>query len=327
MLRMRDTSVAVLLAKGETPPDGLDLVSALADVQLVDDARTLVAALRHADVMFVWDFRSGLLQTAWPDDCSVRWIHTGSIGVDVVLVDPVLEGDIVVTNTRGVFERPIAEYVLGLILMFAKDLRGTLARQRERRWEHRDTETIDGARVLILGAGGVAREVAPLLRAAGMEVQVIGRTARTGDSGLGDVRASTEVDGLLPGADFVVLALPLTSETRGYLDGRRIGLLSPRARIINIGRGPLVDEDALLASLRGGAIAGAALDVFATEPLPPEHPFWTMDQVVVSPHMSGDRIGWEREVVSRFADNLRRWLAGEELHNVVDKRGLHGSRA
>ncbi len=323
---MRDTSVAVLLAKGEAPPDGLDLVSPLADVHLVDDAATLAEALRRADVMFVWDFRSGLLRTAWPEDCSVRWIHTGSIGVEVVLVDPVLEGDIVLTNTRGVFERPIAEYVLGLILMFAKDLRGTLARQRERRWEHRETETIDGARVVILGAGGVAREVAPLLRAAGMEVQVVGRTARTGDSGLGDVRAGMEVDELLPGADFVVVALPLTSETQGYLDGRRIWLLSPRARIVNIGRGPLIDEDALLAALRSGAIAGAALDVFATEPLPPEHPFWAMDQVVVSPHMSGDRIGWEREVVSRFADNLRRWLAGEELRNVVDKRGLRGSR-
>jgi phosphoglycerate dehydrogenase-like enzyme len=324
---MRDTSVAVLLAKGEAPPDGLDLVSSLADLHLVDDAATLAKALRRDEVMFVWDFRSGLLRAAWPDDCSVRWIHTGSIGVDVVLVDPVLKGDIVVTNTRGVFERPIAEYVLGLILMFAKDLRGTLARQRERRWEHRETETIDGARVVILGAGGVAREVAPLLRAAGMEVQVVGRTARTGDSGLGDVRAGMEVDELLPGADFVVLALPLTSETRGYLDGRRIGLLSRRARIVNIGRGPLIDEDALLAALRSGAIAGAALDVFATEPLPPEHPFWAMDQVVVSPHMSGDRIGWEREVVSRFADNLRRWLGGEELRNVVDKRGLRGSRA
>jgi phosphoglycerate dehydrogenase-like enzyme len=143
---MRRTSVAVLLASGESPPDGLDLVSPLADVHLVDDARTLAEALRRAEVIFVWDFRSGLLQTPWPDDRSVRWIHTGSIGIEVVLVDPVLEGDIVVTNTRGVFERPIAEYVLGLILMFAKDLRGTLAREQERRWEHRETETIDGAR-------------------------------------------------------------------------------------------------------------------------------------------------------------------------------------
>jgi hypothetical protein len=106
---MRRTSVAVLLAKGESPPDGLDLVSPLADVHLVDDARTLAEALRRVEVMFVWDFRTDLLKPAWPDDRAVRWIHTGSIGVDVVLVDPVLEGDIVFTNTRGVFERPIAE--------------------------------------------------------------------------------------------------------------------------------------------------------------------------------------------------------------------------
>ncbi len=324
---MRDTSVAVLLAKGEAPPDGLELVSALADVHLVDDATAVAEALRRADVMFVWDYRSDLLRTAWPTDCSVRWIHTGSIGVEAVLVDPVIERDIVVTNTRGVFERPIAEYVLGLVLMFAKDLRGTLGRQRERRWEHRETETIAGARVLVLGAGGVAREVAPLLRAAGMDVQVVGRTARSGDGSLGDVHARTEVDGLLPGADFVVVALPLTRETRGYLDHRRLGLLRPEARIVNIGRGALVDENALVAALRSGAIAGAALDVFATEPLPPEHPFWTMDRVVVSPHMSGDLIGWERDVVARFADNLRRWLAGEELRNMIDKRGLRGSRA
>jgi phosphoglycerate dehydrogenase-like enzyme len=318
--------VAVLLAKGEAPPDGLELVSALADVHLVDDATTVAEALRRADVMFVWDYRSDLLRTAWPDDSSVRWIHAGSIGVEAVLVDPVLERDIVVTNTRGVFERPIAEYVLGLILMFAKDLRGTLELQRERRWAHRETETIAGARVLVLGAGGVAREVAPLLRAAGMEVQVVGRTARIGDGSLGDVRASIEVDELLPGADFVVLALPLTPGTRGYLDRQRLGLLRPEARIVNIGRGALVDEDALVAALRDGAIAGAALDVFATEPLPPEHPFWTMDRVVVSPHMSGDVIGWERDVVARFAGNLQRWLAGERLHDVIDARGVHGPR-
>ncbi|HTX12861.1 MAG TPA: D-2-hydroxyacid dehydrogenase [Solirubrobacteraceae bacterium] len=318
---MQNTSVAVLLAKGEAPPDGLDLVAPLADVHLADDAITLAQALRRTDVLFVWDFRTDLLQAPWPEDHSVRWIQTGSIGVDAVLVDQVIDSDIVLTNTRGVFERPIAEYVLAVILMFAKDLHGTLALQRERRWVHRETETVTGARALILGAGGVAREVAPLLRAAGMQVQVVGRTARTGDPLLGDVGASTDVDELLPDADFVVLALPLTSETRGFLDERRLGLLDPRARIINIGRGALIDEDALLAALRAGAIAGAALDVFVTEPLSPEHPFWEMDRVLVSPHMSGDRIGWERDVLASFADNLRRWLAGDELHNVVEKRG------
>lgn len=319
---MGATTVALLLAKGESPPDGLDLITELADVSLADDVATLARALRRAEVLFAWDFRTRLLAAAGPHIGSLRWIHAGSVGVDAVLVDEVIAGDVVVTNTRGVFERPIAEYVLALILMFAKDLAGTLALQRQRRWLHRETDTIRGARAVILGAGGVARELAPLLRAAGMEVQVVARTAREDDAVLGHVHATAEVDELLPGADFVVLALPLTSATRGYLDERRLRLLHPGARVLNVGRGALIDEDALLVSLRTGAIAGAALDVFTTEPLPPDHPFWTMDQVVVSPHMSGDRIGWERDVVACFADNLRRWLAGEELLNVVDKRSL-----
>lgn len=316
---MGHTTVAVLLAKGESPPDGLELISELAEVRLADDAATLARALDDTEVLFAWDFRRRLLAVAWAHARALRWIHAGSVGVDAVLLDEVIAGNVIVTNTRGVFERPIAEYVLALVLMFAKDLRKTLVLQRERRWCHRETETIAGARVVILGAGGIAGEAAPLLRAAGMEVRTVGRTAREDAPSLGRVYATADVDELLPGADFVVLALPLTPDTRGYLDAERLALLKPGARIINVGRGGLIDEDALIAALRSHSIAGAALDVFATEPLPEDHPFWTMEQVLVSPHMSGDRLGWERAVVECFAENLRRWLAGEKLLNVVDK--------
>lgn len=324
---MPDVTVAVVLAAGERPPDGLDLVTGMADVRLADDAQTLSRALAVAEVLFAWDFRTTLLARAWPETSPLRWIHAGSVGVDALLVDRVVNGEVLVTNTRGVFERPIAEYVLGLVLALAKDLHTTVALQREGRWLHRETEMIQGRRVLLLGAGGIARALAPLLRAAGMEVDVVGRTAREGDPDLGRVVATADVETLLPHADFVVVALPLTDETRGYLDGHRLGLLDPGARIVNVGRGALIDEDALLAALERGAIAGAALDVFAAEPLPPQHPFWSMDQVIVSPHMSGDRLGWERAVVGCFAENLRRWLAGDELLNVVDKRRLAGLAA
>ncbi|HSY42174.1 MAG TPA: D-2-hydroxyacid dehydrogenase [Polyangia bacterium] len=319
---MADTAVAVLLAQGQAPPDGLETVSELARISMADDPATLARALDAAEVLFVWDFRSRLLAGAWPHATSLRWIHTGSVGVDAVLLDEVVAGEVVVTNTRGVFERPIAEYVLALILTFAKDLRRTLAFQRERRWVHRETEVVQDRRVVVLGAGGVAREVAPLLRAAGMSVQVVGRSARHDEPGLGQVFATTDADELLAEADFVVLALPLTAETRGYLDARRIALLRPGARVINVGRGPLTVQDDLVAALQTGQVAGAALDVFAEEPLPAEHPFWAMDEVIVSPHMSGDRLGWERAVVEGFAENLGRWQRGEALVNVVDKQGL-----
>jgi phosphoglycerate dehydrogenase-like enzyme len=319
---MSDTAVAVLLARGQSPPDGLDAVSDLARVTLADDPASLARALEGADALFVWDFRSRLLAGAWRHAASLRWIHTGSVGVDAVLLDEVVAADVVVTNARGVFERPIAEYVLGLILMFAKDLHGTLALQSERHWLHRETELIEQRRVVVLGAGGVARALAPLLRAVGMEVQVVGRTARADDPHLGQVFAGSESDELLTDADFVVVALPLTAETRGYLDARRLALLRPGARVINVGRGPLIVEDALLAALQTGQIAGAALDVFTEEPLPPDHPFWSRDDVIVSPHMSGDRLGWERAVVQGFAENLRRWQQGTPLQNVVDKQRL-----
>jgi phosphoglycerate dehydrogenase-like enzyme len=319
---MPDVTVAVILDSDQAAPEGLDLIDELADVRLVHDPVTFTRALEEAEAVFAWDFRTTLLGGPWPRASPLRWIHAGSVGVDAVLVEPVLSSEVIVTNTRGVFERPIAEYVLALILAFVKDLPTTLSLQRGRRWVHRETEMIRGRRVLVLGAGGVSRELVPLLRAAGMEVDVVGRIGREADPVLGRVLATTEVERALPGADFIVLALPLTAETREYLDQHRLGLLHPGARIINVGRGALIDEAALLAALDAGAIAGAALDVFAAEPLPAEHPFWTMDQVIVSPHMSGDRLGWERVVVERFAENLRRWLAGEPLLDVVDKRGL-----
>jgi phosphoglycerate dehydrogenase-like enzyme len=312
-------TVAVVVGPGKAPPDEIELIAEMASLRVADNAQALARALEGAEILFAWGFRSQLLVAAWPHATSLRWIHAASTGVDALLVDPVAASDVVVTNTRGVFERPIAEYVLALILAFAKDLPRTLGFQRERRWVYRTTETIEGRPILILGAGGVARELAPLLRSAGMEVQVVGRTARD-DPVLGRVAGSNDVDSLLPGVDFVVLALPLTSETKGYLGVRRIGLLHPGARLINVGRGALVDENALLRALRRGHIAGAALDVFAEEPLPPRHPLWAMEQVIVSPHMSGDSRGWERAVVERFRENLRRWLAGEDLLNVVDKR-------
>jgi phosphoglycerate dehydrogenase-like enzyme len=311
-------AVVALVARGEPAPAGLEELAQIAELRVADDAASLAAALNGADVLFVWDFRTQLLAQALPHAGSLRWIQTASIGSDAVPLAEAGASGVVVTNTRGVFERPVAEYVLTLILAFAKDLPTTLAHQRERHWSHRQTEGLSGRRVLVLGAGGIARELVPMLRAVGTEVTVVGRSARPDDGTLGPVLASSSADELLPAAEFVVLALPLTPETRGYLDARRLSLLDSRARIINVGRGGLIDEPALVAALRSGAVAGAALDVFAQEPLPPDHPFWTLEQVLVSPHMSGDLIGWERAVVAAFAENLHRWQAGEPLYGVID---------
>jgi phosphoglycerate dehydrogenase-like enzyme len=319
MAAMPGTPVAVLVADADYPPAGLELLGALAEPRLADSANSLVRALDGAEVLFAWDFRSALLRGAWPHAGALRWIHTGSVGVDAVVSAEVAASDVVVTNTRGVFERPIAEYVLGLLLLFVKDLPRTIALQRRREWRHRETEMLGGRRALILGAGAIARELARLLHAVGIAVDAVGRTARDGDPDFGHVHPASDVDLLLPSADFVILALPLTAETHGFFGADRLARMKPGARIVNVGRGALIDEEALLAALESGRLAGAALDVFASEPLPDEHPFWAMEQVVVSPHMAGDRIGWQQAAVEMFAANLRRWRAGEPLAHVVDK--------
>jgi phosphoglycerate dehydrogenase-like enzyme len=310
-------TVAVLC--GEHRPPGMGEVEAEAEVRYAT-APELPEALHGADVLFVWDFLSTAVPAAWPAADRLRWVHIASAGVDRLLFPELVRSPVVVTNSRGVFDRPIAEYVLGLILAFAKDLPATLDRQRERTWVHRETERIDRQRVLVVGAGPIGRAIGRLVSAAGMPVTGVGRTARSADPDFGQVHAWHDLPSLLPDADYVVVAAPLTDQTRGSFDAAVFERMKPSARLVNVGRGPIVVEADLVAALDKGEIAGAALDVFVAEPLPPDHPLWTAPNVIVSPHMSGDFTGWLEELVRLFVDNFRRWLAGEELRNVVDKR-------
>nr|WP_233526291.1 D-2-hydroxyacid dehydrogenase [Actinomadura spongiicola] len=286
----------------------------------------LAEALPDADVLFVWDFLTDALADAWPSRGGPRWVHIASAGVDRLMFPELVRGDTVVTNSRGVFDEPIAEYVLGLVLAFAKDLHTTIRLQGARRWRHRETERITGARALVVGTGPIGRAIGRRLTAAGLEVSGAGRTARDADPDLGTVHPMERLDGALAAADYVVLAAPLTPRTRGMIDAAALDRMRPSARLINIGRGALVAEADLVKALRDGRIAGAALDVFEDEPLPESSPLWDLPNVVVSPHMSGDVVGWRDELVRVFVDNLDRYVSGRPLRNVVDKRlGYVGS--
>lgn len=311
--------IVVVPPERDAPP--IDRVRDEAEFVIVRTADELRAAQPGVEILFLNDFRTELLRTVGPGD--LRWIHTSSIGVDALLTDAIIESGLVVSTSRNVCERPIAEWILAVLLLFAKDLPRTLENQRAAEWVHRETESLLGRRVLLLGPGPVGRETARLLRAAGMVVDVVGRRGRL-DPELGTVLSIDDLDQLLPEADDVVLALPLTEATRGIIDARRLALMRPGARLVNVGRGALVVEQALLAAARDGHLGAAALDVFEQEPLPSGHPFWAMDNVLVSPHMSGDLVGWRDRVVDRFAANLRRWVAGDPLVDVVDLRD-HGA--
>jgi phosphoglycerate dehydrogenase-like enzyme len=311
--------IVAVVAPGEQPPRAFERIAAVAELEVADSEAALAAALATAEVLFAWDFRTTFLPRAWPHAAKLRWIHAGSIGVDAVMTPEVASSDVVVSNTRGVFEQPIAEYVLAMLLFFAKDVRETLRRQARHEWSHRESALLREQSTLICGAGPVARAIARVLRGIGAGFDVVGRSARSGDPDFGEVHAAAGLPGLLARADYLVVALPLTAETHGFFDRARLAQLKPGARIVNIGRGPIIDEQALIEALASGHVGGAALDVFMQEPLPPGHPFWDMETVVVSPHMSGDAIGWTDRVVDRFLSNLQRYAAGEPLRDVVDK--------
>jgi phosphoglycerate dehydrogenase-like enzyme len=224
------------------------------------------------------------------------------------------------TNARGIFDIPIAEWVLGMIICFAKQIPQTLEFQSKVEWKHRLTESVAGKRALVVGVGSIGRAIGRLLQAADMEVDAIGRSAREGGKDFIHIHAVDELHAHLPDADYVVLITPLTEQTRNLFGAAEFAAMAAHARFINVGRGALVVEDALLAALNDGQIAGAALDVFVEEPLPQENPLWRAPNCLISPHMSGDTIEFEAAMADQFMANWGRYLAGEPLNNIVDKK-------
>ncbi len=283
------------------------------------EADGLVEALDGADVVFAYDFLSTALADAWHAAGSVQWVHIAATGVDPLMTPEVRASDILLTNSRGVFDGAIAEYVLGQILSFAKDFPGSLRLQQERTWRHRESERVAGTHALVVGTGLIGRAIARLLRAAGLEVSGAGRRERSGDPDFGDVVGTDGLHDALGRADWVVAIAPLTEGTKGMFDASAFAAMRAHARFINVGRGELVVTDDLVDALRSERIAGAALDVFDVEPLPQEHPLWALPQVMVTPHNSGDFVGWRDALTTLFADNFARWVQGRPLDNVVDK--------
>ncbi len=312
----------VLLVQGaqkieEVP--GLDTIADEADIRFANGADEMRAQLPGAEALLAWDFRAVNLADVWDQADRLRWIHRCSAGVDAALFPALVDSNVVMTNARGVFDRPMAEWTLGMIIAFAKQFRETLEFQARAEWNYRMSETIADKRVLVVGVGSIGRSVAQMLRAAGMSVEGIGRSARAGDTDFDAIHAIADLHAQLPRADYVVLITPLTEQTRDLFGAAEFAAMARHARFINIGRGPLVVEEALLAALRNGEIAGAALDVFVDEPLPPDSPFWSAPNCFVSPHMSGDYIEFEQAMINQFLHNWRCFRDGSPMINLVDK--------
>ena len=276
-----------------------------------------------ADVAFSGQITPRQLQRAG----RLRWIHSPSAGIAGLLSPQLVSSPIVVTNARGLSAETIAEHVVALTLALFRRLPLAVRRQQERVWAQDEvgappaTRTIAGSRVLIVGLGGIGRAAALRLHALGARVTGTRRSpSGSVPAGVDEVRGAGDLHLLLPHADVVVLAAPQTAETRDLLGAAEIAHMKRDAVLINVSRGGLVDEEALSDALRSGRLAGAAIDVARGEPLPPDHPLWDVPNLLITPHTAGFRADHWDASVELFAENLRRFAAGEPLRNVVDKQ-------
>ncbi len=272
----------------------------------VDDAQSLSREVRDADVLLLAPRYGSMLRDVLPNATKLRWIHSLGAGVETLPFDVLSTTTINVTNSRGIYADALAEFAVGAMIWFAKDFRRLAANQVVRKWEPFTVERLEGKTVGIVGLGAIGRAIARRAEAFGMHI--LG-TRRSG---------GTPLDDLIAGAHFVVLSAPLTNVTRGLMNGARIHAMRRDAVLINISRGAIVDESALLSALQSRRIRGAALDVFETEPLPADHALWALDNVLISPHSASTLADENRRIVDLFLANLERFLAGRPLLNRFD---------
>ncbi len=272
-------------------------------------------ALPHigdAEVLYAWNFPRELL----PRAAKLRWAQNMGAGVERLML-PELPRRVRVTRVAGIFGPWMAEYVLGWCLWLTQRAELFRAQQRERRWRPVDPLRLHGATLCVVGLGDIGRTIAGAARAFGMRVVGVSRSGRK-DAGIERVYKTRDIRKALANADFIALTVPLTESTRGLIGAAELAAMRPSAWLINIARGPIVAEAALLEALRSRRLGGAVLDVFDEEPLPEGHPLWELDNVVVTPHISGPST--PGEIAPIFNDNLRHYLAGRPLRYEVDRK-------
>ena len=251
----------------------------------------------------------------------LKWIQSMTAGIDR-LPDEIMKSSIHVTNTSGIHGTSIGEVVLEMMLMFIKDAPACFQMKRDREWKRYKQRLLRDQTAGIIGLGMIGREIARLCKAFDMKVIGISKSGGPGRSfpEVDRVYFREELPELLAASDFVVLALPLTNETRGMIGEKELRGMKPGAYLINVARGAVVDEGALVRALEERWIAGAGLDVFVKEPLPPESRFYELPNVIFSPHISGDMPDYEWRATDIFCENLSRYLAGEPFLHEVDKQ-------
>ena len=288
----------------------------------VEDEHDLPRVLPDAEVFVGWHFPRALFAAAR----RLRWVHTASAGVEANLFPEMVASEVILTNSTGLHEVCIPEHVFGQMLLLARNFHEAQRMQQRREWGRFQVITfgptireLHGGNLAILGAGPIGQNVARLAAAFGMHVRVMRRNASHPAPYAEAVVPPSALLDLLAWADFVVCALPLTAETRNLINADGFRAMRSSTFLINVGRGETIDDDALVAALRNGAIGGAALDAFREEPLPSDHPFWTLPNLIITPHVSGYMPDYFQKALALFEDNLGRYRQGQPLRNLVDK--------
>jgi phosphoglycerate dehydrogenase-like enzyme len=291
------------------------------DLQIGTDQDFLAREVPLADVVLLGNFDGGLFKALWPLAKRARWVHSLAAGVEGMLSPEFVASSVPLTNARGVFAEALGEYAIAAILHFAKNIPLMTRNQQAHRWESLTVEMVRGKTLGVVGYGGIGREAARLASKIGMRVIALRRKpAEPGGDGIAErIYTPGELNELLAASDYVLMSMPSTPETRHIIGGPQLRAMKPEAVLINIGRGSSVDEAALVEALREKRIRGAALDVFETEPLPSDHPLFTLDNVLLSAHSADRTADWLERAMRIFIENYGRFIRGEPLLNVVDK--------
>jgi phosphoglycerate dehydrogenase-like enzyme len=292
------------------------------EVIAADSAQAFKAVAADANVIFNWSGSLLLFREVFLMCRNLRWVHSRSAGLDRVLFPELIASSVTLTNGKGVFSASLGEFALAAILYFAKDFRRMIRSQIAGAWDPFDVEMVSGRTVGILGYGDIGRAVAARVRPMGMRVLAVKRHAlmREPDAFADEVYGPERRIDMLARSDYVVVAAPLNDETRGLVGEREFAAMKDSAVVINLGRGPVIDETAMVKALSQRWIKGAALDVFDEEPLPKGHALYQLENVLLSPHCADHTAEWLDDAMRFFVAQLERFHRGEALLNVVDKK-------
>lgn len=280
-----------------------DLASVIAEVK---PNVLLASKVRHDPNSFPTDVVA--------ESNSLRWLHIGGAGIEHIR--PWDTSRLTVTNSSGIHGLYMAQYAIAAMVTYTQHLDLYARQQRQHVWSRLDCEGLHGRTLTLLGFGAIGQEIARTAKFFGMRVVAVRRNQEPSE--YADViLPPDQLEAAVRQADFCILTIPLTAESRGIFDRRAIAALQPHAVLINLARGPIVDEPALIEALQAKAFRGAFLDVFNDEPLGDNSPFWDMENVIITPHSSSDAVGWEVDVAEVFTANLVRHLAGQPMHRVV----------